>query len=106
MGGKKDIWYAEGIGIVKFRTDYWYDRSITCEWELKEYRKKGEGYFPVVDGGYRRYAPTTIGDGWHAGVEHTYDVSEKDAIIIINVLGTRDRARYEADEGNKDPLYQ
>ncbi|MBO5403134.1 MAG: RNA polymerase sigma factor [Clostridia bacterium] len=106
LGGKKDIWYAEGIGIVKFRTDYWYDRSLTCEWELKEYRKKGEGYFPVVDGGYRRYAPTTIGDGWHAGVEHTYDVSEKDAIIIINVLGTRDRARYEADEENKDPLYQ
>ncbi len=105
MGGKKDIWYAEGIGIVKFRTDYWYDRSLHCEWELKEYRETGEGYFPVIDGGYRKYAPVTIGDGWHAGVEHTYDIDENGAIIIINVLGTRDRAFYEADEGNKDPLY-
>lgn len=105
QGGKKDIWFAEGIGIVKFRTDYWYDRTLSCDWELKDYRGKGIGYFPVVDGAYRKYAPETIGDGWHASVEHTYDTDENGTIIIFNVLGTRDRKDYEADDGNKDKLY-
>ncbi len=105
QGGKKDIWYANGVGIVKFRTDYWYDRTLTCDWELKEYREKGEGYFPVLDSAYRKYAPTTIGDGWHASVEHTYDTDENGTIIIFNVLGTRDRKDYEADDENKDKLY-
>lgn len=105
QGGKKDIWYAEGIGIVKFRTDYWYNRTLICDWELKEYREKGEGYFPVIDDAYRKYAPTTIGDGWHASVEHTYVTDERGALIIFNVLGTRDRKEYEADEQNKDKLY-
>ena len=105
QGGKKDIWYAEGIGIVKFRTDYWYDRSLSCFWELKEYDKTGEGYFPVIDGAYRKYAPESIGDGWNASVEHTYDTDENGTVILFNVLGTRNRAEYEADEGNKDSEY-
>ena len=63
QGGKKDIWYAQGIGIVKFQTDYWYDRTLSCFWELKEYKERGEGYFPVIDGACRKYAPDTIGDG-------------------------------------------
>lgn len=105
QGGKKDIWYAEGVGIVKFRTDYWYNRNLSCLWELKDYRKTGEGFFPIVDGGYRKYAPDSIGDGWNASVEHTYDTDESGTIILFNVLGTRNRAEYEADDDCKDSEY-
>lgn len=105
QGGKKDIWYAEGIGIVKFCTDYWYDRSLSCFWELKEYRGTGDGYCPIVDGAYRKYAPDTIGDGWNASVEHTYDTDESGTIILFNVLGTRNRAEYEADNDCNDSEY-
>ncbi|MBR4852371.1 MAG: hypothetical protein IKV01_02075, partial [Clostridia bacterium] len=105
QGGKKDIWYAQGIGIVKFQTDYWYDRTLSCFWELKEYKESGEGYFPVIDGAYRKYAPDTIGDGWNASVEHTYDTDESGTIILHNVLGTRNRAEYEADDNCNDSEY-
>ncbi len=105
QGGKKDIWYAQGIGIVKFQTDYWYDRTLYCFWELKAYKGTGEGYFPVIDGAYRKYAPDTIGDGWNASVEHTYDTDESGTIILHNVLGTRNRAEYEADDNCNDSEY-
>ncbi|MBR6506391.1 MAG: sigma-70 family RNA polymerase sigma factor [Clostridia bacterium] len=105
QGGKKDIWYAQGIGIVKFQTDYWYDRTLSCFWELKAYKGTGEGYFPVIDGAYRKYAPDTIGDGWNASVEHTYDTDESGTIILHNVLGTRNRAEYEADDNCNDSEY-
>lgn len=105
QGGKKDIWYAQGIGIVKFQTDYWYDRTLSCFWELKEYKESGEGYFPVIDGACRKYAPDTIGDGWNASVEHTYDTDESGTIILHNVLGTRNRAEYEADNDCNDSEY-
>ena len=105
QGGKKDIWYAQGIGIVKFQTDYWYDRTLSCFWELKEYKERGEGYFPVIDGACRKYAPDTIGDGWNASVEHTYDTDESGTIILHNVLGTRNRAEYEADDNCNDSEY-
>lgn len=105
QGGKKDIWYAKGIGIVKFQTDYWYDRSLSCFWELKEYRKTGDGYFPIVDKAYRKYAPETIGDGWRASVEHIYDTDDSGTIILTNVLGTRERDAYLADDMNRDEEY-
>lgn len=105
QGGKKNIWYAEGIGIVKFSTDYWYDRTLSCFWELKEHRETGEGYYPIIDGAYRKYGPDTIGDGWNASVEHTYDTDESGTIILHNVLGTRNRAEYEADDDCKDSEY-
>ena len=105
QGGKKDIWYANGIGIVKFQTDYWYDRTLSCFWELKEYRETGEGYFPIVDNAYRKYAPETIGDGWRASVEHTYDTDDSGTILLTNVLGTREREAYLADDMNKDEEY-
>lgn len=105
QGGKKNIWYAEGIGIVKFSTDYWFDRTLSCFWELKEHRETGEGYYPIIDGAYRKYGPDTIGDGWNASVEHTYDTDECGTIILHNVLGTRNRAEYEADDDCKDSEY-
>ena len=78
---------------------------LSCFWELKEYRGTGDGYCPIVDGAYRKYAPDTIGDGWNASVEHTYDTDESGTIILFNVLGTRNRAEYEADNDCNDSEY-
>ncbi len=95
-GGYMEYWFAPEVGIVKFSRPYGEGGKLDCIWELTEYRGKGEGYFPTDDGLFRRYEPTSLGDGYHASVEYTFDTDENGTVMFRNALGTQDRANYEA----------
>lgn len=93
-GGKKEYWFAQGVGIVKIRAFYKND-TLSTVWDLTEYRGTGKGYFPVVDGLFRRYEPIDLKGGWHASTEYTFDTDENGTLIFRNALGTQDREAYE-----------
>lgn len=93
FGGKSDCWYAEGIGFVKFT--HRIDDHTMAVWQLTEYAGVGEGYFPVVDGLYRKYEPDYIGDGYRAALEYTFDSDEQDTCVFCNITGVQRRSDYE-----------
>lgn len=93
FGGKSDCWYAEGIGFVKFT--HRIDDHTMAVWQLTEYTGVGEGYFPVVDGLYRKYEPDCIGDGYRAALEYTFDSDEQDTCVFCNITGVQRRSDYE-----------
>jgi len=98
-GGKKEYWFADGVGIVKMSAAFKEEKPL-CVWELTEYRGKGEGFFPIADGLFRHYEPSSLGHGYHASVEYTFDEDESGIIIFRNALGTQDRKNYEMDLEN------
>ena len=57
---------------------------------MTDYHGKGEGYFPIADGLFRRYEPTELGHGWQASVEYTFDIEGDEAVIFRNALGCQD----------------
>lgn len=88
--GIQECWFAPDIGIVKYLRKYKND-TLDAVWELTDYKGKGEGYFPVKDGLFRRYEPCDLKDGWHGWTEYTFDEDESGVVIFQNTLGTRDR---------------
>ena len=96
QNGKKDYWFAPGIGIVKFTSSYKNDELLAV-WELTDYKGKSDGYFPVEDGIFRRYEPRDLGNGWHGSVEYTFSKDGNDMILFRNALGNQDRANFEAE---------
>lgn len=96
-GGKKDYWFASGVGIVKMRALYHDD---TCEgnWELSAYEGEGEGYFPAEDGLFRRYEAVGLTKGWHGSVAYTIVEDNGDIVLFRNALGTQDRAYWEENQ--------
>lgn len=96
-GGKKDYWFAPGVGIVKMRALY-KDDTLEGVWELTSYEGVGEGYFPVKDGLFRRYEAMGLTNGWHGAVEYMFDEENGSFIMIRNALGTQDRADWEAGQ--------
>ena len=98
-GGKKEYWFAEGVGIVKMSAVFEEEKPL-CVWELTAYSGKGDGFFPIADGLFRRYEPTSLGHGYHASVEYTFDEDESGVVIFRNALGTQDRKNYEMDLEN------
>lgn len=95
-GGEKEYWFAKGVGLVKFSSTYKND-ALKATYELTEYKKTGDGYFPIADGIFRRYEPTKIGNGWRAAVEYTYDCDDSGAVIFRNATGVQNRENYLAD---------
>ncbi|MBD5116002.1 MAG: hypothetical protein HDT48_00615, partial [Ruminococcaceae bacterium] len=93
MNGVRDFWFAPEIGIVKYSRRFKDDPPLEAVWELTEYKGRGEGYFPVTDGLFRRYEPQGLKDGWHSWVEYTFDEDESGVVIFRNTLGTRDREK-------------
>jgi len=94
-GGKKEYWFAPGVGIVKMTALYKGD-TLQDIWELTEYRGTGEGFFPAEDGMFRRYESKFSGNGVHASVEYTFDEENGEMVIFRNALGNQDRACWEA----------
>ncbi|MBQ9544004.1 MAG: RNA polymerase sigma factor [Clostridia bacterium] len=92
--GRFDYWFAPGIGIVKMRRPL--SEKSDAVWVLTDYSGTGEGFFPAGDGFRRKYEPDSVGNGWHAQVEYTFDEDENSMIVFHNALGTQDRANYEA----------
>ncbi len=95
--GLHHYWFADGIGIVQYMHAVADGREIV--WHLTHCDGIGTGYFPLEDGLFRRYEPTSLPAGWHGSVEYTVDASEADGSIVLfrNTLGTQDREAYEAD---------
>lgn len=91
--GIRHLWFAPGIGIVKYSRTYWNDLSKEAVWELTSYKGKGEpdSYFPLKDGLFRHYEPLGLPNGWHSWVEYTFDEDESGFVIFKNTLGTCDR---------------
>ncbi len=93
FSGRSDYWFAPGVGVVKF--EHPFGEGQCALWHLTDYRKTGEGYFPISDGMFRRYEPDSLGDGWHGSVEFTADEEDGKIVVFENTLGTQDRANYE-----------
>ena len=93
FGGYMECWYAEGVGLVKYKRPV--NDTVENVWELTEYKGKGDGFFPINDGLVRRYAPKDIGSGCRGFVEYTYAADETGTTIFRNACGEQSREEYE-----------
>lgn len=93
FGGHMECWYAEGVGLVKYKRPV--NDTVENVWELTEYKGKGDGFFPINDGLVRRYEPKDIGDGCRGFVEYTYAADETGTTIFRNACGVQSREEYE-----------
>jgi hypothetical protein len=78
--GKKEYYFANGIGIVKC-VNYLKNGDVTVNYELTSYVGTGEGYMPVKNGLTRCYEAMGLTDGYVGKVE--YDFCEKNGGIVI-----------------------
>lgn len=81
FNGKKEYYFAKGIGIVK-TVCYYLSDTMTAVYELTDYKDVGEGYFPATDGMMRRYDAVGLTDGYVASAKYTY-VADEDGTIVI-----------------------
>ena len=87
MNGSYDYWFAPDVGIVRVK-------QKNCDWVLTEYKGRGEGYFPLEDGLFRRFEPTELGGGFSASVEYTFDKNEENLVLFADHLGLQSRESY------------
>ena len=88
-GGKKEYWFAEGVGIVKTANAY-ASGTKTAVYELVSYEGTGKGYMPFEDGLVRFYEAIGLTDGYYASSEYTYVRDDEDQIVIFeNRTGIR-----------------
>ncbi|MDD4774252.1 MAG: RNA polymerase sigma factor, partial [Eubacteriales bacterium] len=80
-GGKKDYYFAPGIGIVRTVSRYAGD-TMTAVYELSAYEGTGEGYMPFCGGMTRYYEALDLTDGYIGSAEYTY-VAEDDGSVVI-----------------------
>ncbi|MDD6095030.1 MAG: sigma-70 family RNA polymerase sigma factor [Clostridia bacterium] len=94
-GGHMEYWFAPGVGIVKFSRPINAEDGSQIEniWHLTDYSVTGEGYFPMGDGMTRRYEPKSIGDGFSAFVEYTFDGENGDMVLFRNAAGMEKRKK-------------
>lgn len=92
-GGRVEYWFAPGVGMVMMSRPINPETPNVCE--LTEYDGVGDGYFPVGDGLRRKYAPTYIGDGFHASVEYFFIEDEDGITVYSDQAGTQDRDKFE-----------
>ncbi|MBO4769652.1 MAG: RNA polymerase sigma factor [Clostridia bacterium] len=93
FGGRMECWYANGIGLVKYKRPV--NDEVENVWELTAYEGEGDGFFPINDGLIRRYEPKDIGDGCRGFVEYTYVADETGTTIFTNACGVQNREEYE-----------
>ncbi len=82
-GGKKNYYFAEGIGIVRTENEY-YEGAKTAVYELTRYEGTGEGYMPMKDGLLRRYDAIDLTDGFKGSAEYTYVADDEGDIFIFS----------------------
>ena len=80
-GGKKEYYFARGIGIVK-TVNYTFSGACRAVYELTKYEGEGEGYMPIVGGLFRRYDAQGLTDGYEGAVEYTF-VEDGDGQVFI-----------------------
>lgn len=90
LNGIKDYWFAKEVGLVKYSSTYKND-SLVAVWQLTDYQGRGEGYFPIKDGLFRRFEPVDLSVGWDASLEYTFDEDENGVVVFKNAVGNSDR---------------
>ena len=70
--GRKEYFFAPGVGIVRARFVYGKTGEFTCDYDLVEYSGTGEGMMPVGDGFMRRYEAQGLKEGFEAGATYYY----------------------------------
>ena len=80
-GGKKEYFFAKGIGIIK-TVNYFYKGAVTAVYELESFTGEGEGYMPLVDGASRSYVGVNLTDGDVCG-ENCYFVKDEDGNTVL-----------------------
>lgn len=80
-GGKKEYYFADGIGIIKVVNEL--ENLKTATYELCSYEGKGEGYMPFSDGLVRKYEAVDLTDGFYASSEYTYIEDENGDLVIF-----------------------
>ncbi len=80
-GGKKEYYFARGIGIVR-TVNHTYGGACQAVYELTAYEGEGEGYMPIVGGLFRRYDALDLTDGYEGAVEYTF-VEDSDGQVFI-----------------------
>ena len=93
FGGHMECWYAEGVGLVKYKRPV--NDEVENVWELTAYEGEGEGFFPTNDGLMRRYEPKDIGSGCRGFAEYTYVEDETGTTIFRNGCGVQSREEFE-----------
>jgi len=88
-GGKKEFFFAEGIGLVLF-TAVGMDEVAKAHYELTAYNGVGKGYMPIEDGMMRHYDALGLIDGYIASAEYTYCRDDEGNMVIFeDRKGTR-----------------
>ena len=80
--GKKEYYYAKGIGLIK-GVHYFKDDTVVPNYELTSYDGTGEGYMPVQDGLFRRYEAMGLTDGFIGKAEYTFCENDNGKLVIL-----------------------
>ncbi len=90
-GGKKDYYFAPGVGIIK-TVNHYCDGARQAVYELVSYEGTGDGYMPLSDGMVRCYEAIGLTDGDVAGANY-YFVKDKsgNTVMFTDRTGIRKR---------------
>lgn len=81
-GGKKEYYFARGIGIVRMVSEY-CKGTRKAIYELTSYTGTGEGYMPLADGLVRHYDAIGLTDGYVGAAKYEYVADPTDGHIVI-----------------------
>lgn len=81
-GGKKEYYFAPGVGIVRTVNEY-AGGAKQAIYELTAYEGTGEGYLPLEDGMKRRYDALNLTDGFVGSAEYDFVQNEAGQIVIF-----------------------
>ena len=88
-GGKKEYYFADGIGIVRMVIPH-SRRGRGAVYELSEYEGTGEGYMPICGGLVRRYDALGLTDGFAASSVYTFlENDEGETVVFADKSGIR-----------------
>ena len=79
--GKKEYYFAKGIGIVR-AVFYWQVDVCKCVYELTSYSGVGEGYMPICENLTRHYDAIDLTDGCEAYADYSYARDNRGNIAI------------------------
>jgi len=87
--GKKDYYFAPGIGIVKC-IFHFKEGKLPAVYELTAYNGIGEGYMPITPGLFRRYESIGLTGGYIGKTELTFCEDDAGQLKMIkNLTGIR-----------------
>ena len=89
LRGKKEYYFAKGIGIIK-SVNYFNNGAIVTINELTSYDGTGDGYMPVKNGLVRRYKTMGLTDDYIAKTEFIFcDNDNGEPKLIKNHTGSK-----------------